>query len=129
MTTGNEPLVHVPNGEDTVEGEAFGSTGEEILVTESIATCKPKRNVGKLEWLTKVKAMVAYALPIVEEFVVQDKFLIDGKRGNESHSDSSVNSGSNGEGDEDSDSDSKLDLGFGSGSTCNNSVSEEYIST
>ncbi|KAF6164073.1 hypothetical protein GIB67_017657, partial [Kingdonia uniflora] len=59
------------------------------------------------------------------EFVVQDKLPIDEKRGNESHSDSSVNSGSDGEGDEDSDS--ELDLGFGSGSTCNNSVSEEYI--
>ncbi|KAF6154312.1 hypothetical protein GIB67_026768 [Kingdonia uniflora] len=66
VTTGDEPLVHVPNGEDTVEGGAFGSTDEEIPVAESIATCKPKRNVGKLEWLTKAKAMVAYALPIVE---------------------------------------------------------------
>ncbi|KAF6148681.1 hypothetical protein GIB67_042640 [Kingdonia uniflora] len=61
-----------------------------------------------------------------ERFAVQDKLPIDGKRGNESHSDSSVSSGSDGEGHEDSDS--ELDLGFGSGSTCNNSVSEGYIS-
>ncbi|KAF6139316.1 hypothetical protein GIB67_021526 [Kingdonia uniflora] len=55
---GDEPLVHVPNGEDTAEGGAFGSTDEEIPVAESIVTCKPKRNVGKPEWLTKAKAMV-----------------------------------------------------------------------
>ncbi|KAF6162239.1 hypothetical protein GIB67_008368, partial [Kingdonia uniflora] len=66
VTTSDEPLVHDPNGEDTVEGRAFGSTDEEIPVAESIVTCKPKRNVGKPEWLTKAKAMVAYALPIVE---------------------------------------------------------------
>ncbi|KAF6170733.1 hypothetical protein GIB67_015685 [Kingdonia uniflora] len=37
VTTGDEPLVHVLNDEDTDEGGAFGSTDEEILVAESIA--------------------------------------------------------------------------------------------
>ncbi|KAF6160409.1 hypothetical protein GIB67_019178 [Kingdonia uniflora] len=53
VTTGDEPLVHVPNDKDIDDDGAFGSTDEETPVVESIATSKPKRNMGKLEWLTK----------------------------------------------------------------------------
>ncbi|KAF6142829.1 hypothetical protein GIB67_002693 [Kingdonia uniflora] len=45
VTTGDKPLVHVPNNEDMDEGKAFGSTDEETPVVESIATSKPKRNM------------------------------------------------------------------------------------
>ncbi|KAF6160511.1 hypothetical protein GIB67_019280 [Kingdonia uniflora] len=45
VTIGDEPLVHIPNYEDTVEGGALVSTKEEILMAESIATCKLKRNM------------------------------------------------------------------------------------
>ncbi|KAF6172522.1 hypothetical protein GIB67_007035 [Kingdonia uniflora] len=72
MTMGDEPLVHVPNDEDTDGGGTFGSMDKEILVAESITTCKPKRNMDKLKWLTKnmvllkANAMITYVLPIVE---------------------------------------------------------------